>query len=180
VTRRFRWASGVELSIAGGATAWTPPSDVAKLRLHRLRVLNLSSSAASDVSGLGERCPCLQELYSSNTGVVDITTLRAYGLTDLDLSFCNNLSDSISGLDLYSCLDQLDLRSTKVDDLSPLKHSSLSELNLEETPVTNIKPLASCSALCTLCTLDISYTLVHCQSARVSSGSSSRAWRRTP
>jgi Leucine-rich repeat (LRR) protein len=140
-----------------------------------LRSVAFKNAYVKRLGPLVAQCPGLTQLDCSNTWVDDVSPLAACtGLVDLrmqklhgvrligalatctalqrlDMSFCRNIRDIFS---LAACtgLRELRLRNTGVASLAPLQSmaASLEVLDIENTQVVHLDPIAGCSRLVSL------------------------------
>ena len=121
-------------------------ADLTPLRsLTQLHTVRCTGSAEgkgilSDISPLeGLR---LRALYFSYNRIDDLSPLRGMPLETLHASY-NPVFD-LEPLSNQRQLRFLNLHTTKVSDLSPIRHCPLKELNIADTPIEDLSPVAAC------------------------------------
>jgi internalin A len=125
--------------------------DLSYLALHKTKVADLTPLSEMKISYLGlQQCPVaslkplaamsLARLDITHTPIDDISALNVSRLIALDAGY-SGLKE-ISALKNAKLLTRLDLSSTAVSDLSPLKGLPLTHLDINATKVTDISVLA--------------------------------------
>ena len=117
--------------------------------LHDLSELRLTDNAIGDITALGELRQ-LDSLRLPANAITDIEPLRALsGLSHLHLR-SNEISD-LSVLSAMPSLTWLNLVDNPIESIEELRGISLTTLYLDETPVSDLSPLADMTTLLSLC-----------------------------
>lgn len=102
-----------------------------------LREVSLFSERLNDLSALKGLKLISLDL---SCGVTNLDFMKGMPLKNVGLYACSNLAE-ISAIASVTNLRSLELRNTKVADLSPLKNLNLRWLDISGTAVTNLSPL---------------------------------------
>ena len=124
-----------ELKLRSVHLTGTAVSDISPLVNPGLKELHINGSYASDLSPL-KNAKNLEILFAHNCGIADITPLENLALKHVDLSGNIGLK-SIERLK-NSQLETLNISSTSVGCLEPLRGSNLRDLRANKTPIRSI------------------------------------------